>query len=508
MSFIRGTKYEYLFEEPAAIRYLGGVQSLFRSALARGRPENEIRADAFEFGLREGMHNVEQKLGAAEQQGYKSGRLEGQIEGAKNFAIHGGKYLVASGSGFHAYRTVEELKGNQEFRQEVAKEVGKRKQDDTPKLIGLHTEEGNLQKAIQGKMATIDVKADSFKTALEHIRTKANAKYNQEHKTKGPFLQDIIQRNQNLETLEGKQQLYRDVLKYQSSYAGDWKRNTNDMVANMKDYFNHLGDLEGLQQKQKLKQAEITQERQELQAIQEKRRQRILTENESAFSTTLSTLNVNFNKTPFFLSDTVNIYNIEKLRANETHGFQDWRTNKGGPSEFKKTEDYLFVPKSTPPVHITTKEEIDAMVLSSTQKFMNTPAFSQRPKVTLREELKQTKIPLLAFGPPETPPIAPVPVETHTPEESPSRLKAVKPTKQETLQSIKAAVVRRIAEMEGQVEEARQLKEDTQVLEASLGVLRQVRDANDIISTIESKYKNNPPSYLKGLLKQYKKAKK
>ena len=114
----------------------------------------------------------------------------------------------------------------------------------------------------------------------------------------------------------------------------------------------------------------------------------------------------NFDTTPFFLGDTINVYNVENFRQRSVEGieklleptrgsksFVDWRQNKD-MTGFKKMDDLLFMPKpmSIMPYSpaLDTIQKMDQMLLASNQKFMT-------PYKPLREEIAMNQLALPKF---------------------------------------------------------------------------------------------------------------
>lgn len=412
MSFIKG--YEYLTEEPAVFKTMGGFQSLFRTGIARGKGEQELRAEIFDEALRTGKEIGEQQIQPAYEQGFKQGQKIGKdighFKGAKDFALHGNKYVVVSETGFKSYKNLPELLENTEFRQEVARQVN-RIYEKTPKLESLRKEEQKIADDFNRTKTILRNQEGSFTSALGHIKERSRIKKNQNLREKNEFLQGILLRNTNesLGTLEGKQQLNKDVTTYKERYPDDWrKKDPKTHATNMTNYFNNYGLAENLHQARVAKRAEVDQEREDIKQLQEKRRVNIMDSSEANFRETLrNSLNINsFDTTPFFLGDSINVYNIENFRARSTDGIEklleptrgsksyaDWRQNKD-MTGFKKMDDLLFMPKPMTVMPYSpapdTIHKVEQMLLASREKFLT-------PYKPLREEIAMNQLALPVF---------------------------------------------------------------------------------------------------------------
>jgi len=381
MSVIRKLKYEDFFEEPPAFKYLGGFMPLFKSALGRETTLQETRGEKYEQGyaagrdegLSRGLEIGAQKdRKAVYQEGHAKGRLVGQHEGAKLFALEGGEYVTAHQQTgmFQGYKTIEGLLTDPTFKQETIDYLARKHANETKTSLEQNVPIGDV---------------NAFQQALDKIRTVSTNNSTLKNATKNKYISDLLARNNDITTLEGKKQLFKDVKEYQSnsSFGRDWANSTkaDAIIKGMDDY------LQGIEQTAALP----TQ-------VEEAKSSRKTELDQMSAGKFRKKVDFKMSDVPFILSDTVNVYNVKQLRGKSTEGHLDWRSDKTdlGPN----IQDYLFQPRASPEPTFTTGEDINAMILAAKNAPIPNPfgkPIRQQPRLTLNDELKSMSNPLVSF---------------------------------------------------------------------------------------------------------------
>lgn len=516
MSAIRKLKYEDFFEEPPAFKYMGGFMPLFKSALNREATLRQDRVDIFDDafaagrdeGLSKGLEiGVEKDRKATYQEGYSKGRLMGQHEGAKLFALEGGEYVTAHQETgmFQGYKTIETLMTDPTFKKETI-----------DYLVRKH---GNETKTTLEKNIPIgDVNA--FQQALDKITGISKNKSTLANTTKNKYITEMIARNNDITTFEGKKQLFKDVKEYQShtSFGRDWQSSgkASSIIQGMDDYLKGLEQTEALPVQ--VEQARAT-KKDELKDMTDSKLRK--------------SVDFKMSDVPFVLSDTVNVYNVKQLRNKKTEGHLDWRSNKSDIGV--NIQDYLFQPKASPEPTFTSGEDINKMLVAVKNAPIPNPfgkPIRQQPRLTLKDELKSMSNPLVSFDEVEITPegifekMSAQVEEIFSPPITP--IKAVPQQQQPTIRNISTEEVNaefnlrnllrgKLNNVKAELEEVKRLNaapnatfiEDTTQFENTIAALERISRSDNLYEDVIFYYKNRGiPHDLKAPVKELKKVRK
>lgn len=519
MSHIRKLKYEDFFEEPPAFQYLGGFMNQFKSALGRQSALQETRGEKFEQGYAAGRDEGLSRgleIGALRdkkavyQEGHARGRQFGQLEGAKLFALEGGEYVTAHQETgmFKGYKTIEDLVTDTAFRKETIDYLSRKHANEIK--ISL---ENNIPKG----------SVESFQQALDKIRTVSTNRSTTLNTTKNKYISDMLARNNDISTLQGKIQLFKDVTEYKNnaSFGRDWSNSSkaDAIVKGMGDY------LQGIQQAAKLP-AQVEAAKSIKQGELEKMSANKLRKR----------LDIKISDVPFILTDSVNEYNVKKLREGTIEGHIDWRTNKTDLGT--NIEDYLFKPRAAPEPTFTSREDINDMIIAAKNAPIPKPfATTLRPRLTLEQELKKMPHPIVTFDPVEItaegifdlpqfdlpqfdlPQIEEIISTPATPIKTKPELSKVvpvmSPAERDALSNLRLAFNKKIEYEKSQLAQAEKANldvntvviDDTDLMKSAIQRLEEVSRSDNLYEAVKRYYQiKGIPYDLKGPMKQYKKA--